>query len=129
VTAILDVDAAQQALDALIIGDQSTAATWFSDDLVLTGVGGCLHGRTASLSESLDRFADITRLTHGTFGTEVEAVYCGSTAQLVVLTRHWASIGGEPIHATQALIVTVDGGRIRAIHALSRPGAPTGIWD
>jgi ketosteroid isomerase-like protein len=129
VTPTLDVAAAQHALDALITGDRDAAAARFTRDVVVTGVGGCLSGRTTGLDAVLDRFADISRLTHGTFGTEVEAVYGGSAAQLVVVTRHWASVDGKPVHATQAFLVTVDAGRVGAVDALSRPGSATGIWD
>jgi ketosteroid isomerase-like protein len=125
----LDVATVQQALDALITGDPQAAAGQFTEDLALTGVGGCLQGQATGLSAALDRFADLSRLTGGTFGTEVEAVYTGNTTQHVVVTRHWASIDGEQIHGTQALLVTADGGRIRTINALSRPGPPSGIWD
>ena len=128
-TANLDVGAVQQALDALITGDRRVAATLVSDDVVLTGAGGCFGGRTTGLPGVFDRFADLARLSHGTFGTEVEAVFTGNTNQVVVVTRHWASIDGRPTLGTQALIVTVDGGRIDAINALSRPGPRTGLWD
>jgi ketosteroid isomerase-like protein len=129
VTQTLDVATVQQALDALIIGDQASAAERFTEDVVLTGVGGCLGGRTKGLSGVLDRFAEISRLTHGTFGSEVEAVYTGSTTEHVVVTRHWASIDGQQIIGAQALLVTVDSGRIRSLDALSPAGAASGIWD
>ena len=63
----------------------------------------------------------MSRLTDGTYGTEVEAVYTENTAELVVVTRHWASVQGEQVHGTQALLVTVDGGRIRALARLLPP--------
>jgi ketosteroid isomerase-like protein len=129
VTPTLDVDTVQQALDALITRDVETAARQFTDDLVMTGVGGCLAGRTAGLRAVLDRFADLALLTHGTFGTEVEAVYRGDTARVVVVTRHWAAINGKPVTGTQALLVTVDGGRIRIVEALSPEGPASGIWS
>jgi ketosteroid isomerase-like protein len=129
VTPILDVDTVQQALDALIAGDRDVAAAQFTPDLVFTGVGGCLAGRTTGLDAVFDRFTAIARLTHGTFGTEVEAVYTGNATHAVVITRHWASICGKPVHGAQALIATVDGCRIRTIDALSRSHSPSGIWD
>jgi ketosteroid isomerase-like protein len=129
VTPILDSEDLQQALDALITGDRQAAADRFTEDVVLTGVGGCLSGRITGLPAVLDRFADMARLTHGTYGTEVEAVYTGNTTQLVVVARHWASIEGDQVYGTQALVVTVDGGRIGAMSALSRPGPASGIWD
>jgi ketosteroid isomerase-like protein len=129
VTPNLDAAAVQQALDALITGDHDAAAGQFAKDVVFIGAGGCIVGRTAGLDAVLGGFAEISRFTRGTFGTEVEAVYTGSTSQLVVVTRHWASIDGKPVHGTQALLVTVDNGRIGTIEALSRPGSASGIWD
>jgi hypothetical protein len=129
VTPTLDVKAVQQALDALISGDQASAAEKFTEDVVLTGAGGCLGGRTTGLSGVLDRFADMSRLTHGTFGTEVAAVYTGGSTQLVAILRHWAILGGEEIHATQAAVFTTQGKWLRAVDVLSTPGPRTGIWD
>jgi ketosteroid isomerase-like protein len=129
VTLNLDVPAAQQALDALINGDHQTAADRFTDDFVFTGVGGCLTGRATGLRAVLDRFAQLSRLTNGTFGTEVAGVYGEMQGSTVVITRHWASIDGEQIHGTQALLITEDGSRIAKIVTLSRPGPPSGIWD
>jgi ketosteroid isomerase-like protein len=129
VTPILDVDDVQHALDALITGDREAAADRFTEDLVLTGTGGGLAGRTTGLPAVLDRFADLSRRTGGTFGTEVEAVYTGNTTQLVVVTRHWALIEGQQIHGTQALHVTADRGRIRTIDVLSPTARRSGIWD
>jgi hypothetical protein len=129
VTLNLDVATVQRALDALITVDHAAAVDHFTDDVVFTGVGGCLDGRATGLPAVLDRFAEMSRLTNGTFGTEVEAVYTGKSTQLVVVTRHWASIHGEQIHGIQALIVTADGTRVRTITALSRSGPPSGIWD
>jgi ketosteroid isomerase-like protein len=129
VTPTLDVDTVQQALDALITRDLEAAAGRFTDDLVMTGVGGCLAGRAAGLAAVLDRFADLAVLTHGTFGTEVEAVYRGTTNQVVVVTRHWAAINGKPVTGRQALLVTVDGGRIRFVEALSPAASASGIWS
>jgi ketosteroid isomerase-like protein len=129
VTPNLDVAAVQRALDALITGDQHAAADQFTEDVVFSGVGGCLDGRTTGLPAVLVRFAELAGLTRGTFGTEVEAVYTGNSNQHVAVTRHWASMDGEPVHGTQALLVTADGDRIRTITALSRPGPPSGIWD
>jgi ketosteroid isomerase-like protein len=126
---ITDVEDVQQALDALVNGDHQAAADRFTHDVVVTGVGGYLRGRITGLLAVLDRFARMSRLTGGTYGTEVEAVYTDQTTQLVVVTRHWASIHGEQVHGTQALLVTVAGGRIRAISAFSRPGPASGIWD
>ena len=128
-TSDLDTAVVQRALDALITGDQDAAAGRFTDDIVLTGSGGCLQGHTAGLDAVVGRFAAIARLTQGTFGTEVEAIYTGDAGQVVVVTRHWASIGGRQILGTQALLITAHGGRIRRINALSRPGSATGIWD
>ena len=128
-TPILDVAAVQQALDALIAGDDRAAAGRFTDDVVLTGDGGCLDGDAAGLPAVLDCFAAMSRLTQGTFGTEVEAVYSGRMAQVVVVTRHWASVEGVQIRGTQALLVGTDDGRISTMHALSRAGRPSGIWD
>jgi ketosteroid isomerase-like protein len=124
-----DVDSIQHALDCLIIGDRLAAAERFSHDVVLIGTGGCIGGFAVGLAEVLDRFKAISRATSGSFGTEVETVFKGNAAEVVVLTRHWASIAGEQFHATQALLVTADGGRIRTINALSRPGPASGIWD
>jgi hypothetical protein len=124
-----DVATIQQALDALITGDRHAAAERFATDLVLTGVGGCLDGSATGLPAVLDRFADVAELTNGTFGTEVEAVYTGNTTQHVVITRHWASVGGKPIHGTQALLLTANRDHICTIDALSRSGPPSGIWD
>jgi ketosteroid isomerase-like protein len=129
VTPILDVEDVQEALDALINGDHQGAADRFSQDVVLTGVGGCLRGRITGLPAVLDGFARMSRLTHGTYGTEVEAVYAGNTTPLVVVTRHWAVTNGEQVRGTQALIVTVAGGRIAALSTLSGPGSASGIWD
>jgi ketosteroid isomerase-like protein len=129
VTTQLDVAVAQQALDSLITGDHHAAASRFTDDIALTGIGGCLRGHATGLEAVLERFAAIARLTHGTFGTEVEAVYTGDATHVVVVTRHWASIRGQQVHGTQALLITADGGRIRTITALSRAGSATGIWD
>jgi hypothetical protein len=126
---ILDIEDMQQALDALINGDHQTAARRFTQDVVLTGVGGCLSGRAAGLPAILGRFADMSRLTHRTYGTEVEAVYTGGATQLIALTRHWAMIHGKQVYGTQALLITVEGRRIDAIGVFSRPGPPTGIWD
>ena len=125
----LDVEAVQRALDALIMGDHNAAADWFTHDVVFNGAGGCLAGRTAGLVAVLERFAEAARVTDGTFGTEVEVIYTGSTSQVVVITRHWASIDGNPTHGAQALALTVDGDRIGHVSALSPPGHPTGIWD
>jgi ketosteroid isomerase-like protein len=125
----LDVAALQQALDALIAGDHREAADRFTPDVVFTGVGGCLDGHATGLSAVLDRFAEMSRLTDGTFGTEVAGVYGETNAGIVVITRHWASVDGQQVHGTQALLVHVDGDRIGRITALSRPGAPSGIWD
>jgi ketosteroid isomerase-like protein len=129
VTATLDVRTVQQALDALITRDAHAAAQQFTDDLVMTGVGGCFAGRTVGREAVLARFADVAVLTQGTFGTEVEAVFSGSANQVVVLTRHWAAIDGNPVRGTQALVVTVDGGRIRIVDVLSPAGAASGIWS
>jgi ketosteroid isomerase-like protein len=129
VTPMLDVEDVQQALDALINGDHQAAADRFTQDVVVTGVGGCLRGRITGLPAVLDCFGCMSRLTDGTYGTEVEAVYTENTAELVVVTRHWASVQGEQVHGTQALLVAVDGGRIRALRAFSRPGPASGIWD
>lgn len=125
----LDVAAVQQALDALITGDHDAATDQFTEDVVFTGVGGCLNGRTSGLPSVLDRFAEMGRLTSGTFGTEVEGVYGDNATQLVVVTRHWASIDGDQIHGTQVLLVATDGGRIGTVTALWRPGPASGIWD
>lgn len=125
----LDVATIQQALDALISGDQVAAANRFTDDVVLTGMGGCLSGRTVGIAAVLDRFAEMSRLTDGTFGTEVESAFRGSTNQHVVVTRHWASIDEEQVHGTQALLITTDGARIRTVDVLSRPGSASGVWD
>jgi hypothetical protein len=129
VSPIRDVAAAQRALDALITGDGRAAVDQFTEDVVLTGSGGCLDGHTTGLAEVIDRFADMSLLTNGTFGTEVEAVYAGSSSMLVVVTRNWAAVGGIQVHGTQALVVTVLADRIRAIDVLSRPGPASGIWD
>jgi ketosteroid isomerase-like protein len=129
VTLNLDVAAVQQALDALVNGDHQSAADLFTDDFVFTGVGGCFKGRTTGLTAVLDRFAELSRVTKGTFGTEVAGVYGEMSGSIVVITRHWASIDGEQIHGAQALLVTVDGSRIGKIAALSRPGPRSGIWD
>ena len=125
----LDVATAQQALDALITGDHQAAAAQFTEDVEFTGAGGCLSGRTTGLPAVLDRFAQLSQLTKGTFGTEVAGVYGQTQGSLVVITRHWASIDGEQIHGTQALLITADNGRIRRVNTLSRPGPPSGIWD
>jgi ketosteroid isomerase-like protein len=125
----LGVDAVQRALDALITADHESAAERFSTDVVLTGAGGCLEGRATGLSAVLDRFADISARTGGTFGTEVEAVYTGSTSDVVVVTRHWARVDDEEIRGTQALVLTTEGGRIRTIEVLTGGGHATGIWD
>jgi ketosteroid isomerase-like protein len=129
VTPILDVEDVQRALDALVNGDHQVAADLFTQDVVVTGVGGCLRGRITGLPAVLDRFARMSRLTDGTYGTEVEAVYTGNTTQFVVVTRHWASIHGDQVHGAQALVVVVDDGRICALSAFSRPGPASGIWD
>jgi ketosteroid isomerase-like protein len=129
VTPTLNVETVQEALDALITRDMEAAAGKFTDDLVMTGVGGCLAGRSAGLEAVLDRFVDLALLTRGTFGTEVEAVYTGDTNRVVVVTRHWAAIDGNPIAGTQALLLTIDGGRIRTVDALSPAGAANGIWS
>ena len=125
----LDVATAQQALDALITGDHQAAAAQFTEDVEFTGAGGCLGGRTSGLPAVLDRFALLCQLTRGTFGTEVAGVYGQTQGSLVVITRHWASIDGEQIHGTQALLITADNGRICRVNTLSRPGPPSGIWD
>ena len=125
----LDVEAVQRALDALIMGDHKAAADWFTLDVVFDGPGGCLAGRTTGVVAVLDRFAEVARVTDGTFGSEVETIYAGGATQVVVITRHWASIDGNPIHGVEALILTVDGDRIGDVAALSPPGPPTGIWD
>jgi ketosteroid isomerase-like protein len=129
VTPNFDVAAVQQALDALITGDDRVAADQFTADVVFTGVGGCLDGRATGLPAVLDRFAELSRLTKGTFGTEVAGVYGGTPEGIVVITRHWASIDGEQVHGTQALLLTADRGRIGRIIALSQPGPRSGIWD
>jgi ketosteroid isomerase-like protein len=125
----LDVAAVQHALDALVTGDSDAAARRFSNDVVFTGVGGRLSGRTTGLLAVLDRFDAISRFSHGTFGTEVEAVYTDNAGQLVVVTRHWATLDGQPVHGTQALLLTTKGDQICAIDAFSRSGPPSGIWD
>ena len=125
----LDVAAVQGALDALITGDHHAAAEQFTENVEFTGAGGWLRGRTTGLAAVLDRFAALSQLTNGTFGTEVAGIYGQTQGRLVVITRHWASIGGEQVHGTQALLIIADGGRIGGITALSRPGPPSGIWD
>lgn len=126
---ILDIEELQQALDALVNDDHRAATGRFTRGVVLTGGGGCLRGHAAGLPAVLGRFADMSRLTHRTYGTEVEAVYAGSPTQLIAITRHWAMIHGEQVYGTQALLITVEGGRIDAIGVFSGPGPPTGIWD
>ena len=128
-TSTLGVATVQRALDALISGDEAAATGQFTGDVVLTGVGGCLDGIITGLPELLGRFADMSRLTQGTFGTEVEAVYRGKTTPFAVVTRHWASLDGEEIRATQVFLATAQGGRIRAIDVLSGGGPASGIWD
>jgi hypothetical protein len=126
----VDVAAVQSALDALVTGDRKVAASWYADALVLTGIGGLLDGRIVGLSEVIDRFAQISGRTGGTFGTEVEAVFVGDTPQVVVLARHWAALEGREVRGTQALLLTIDGERIEAIMALSPTARPrSGIWD
>ena len=125
----LDVAAVQGALDALVTGDADAAARRFSNDVVFNGVGGQLGGRTTGLLAVLDRFDAISRCSDGTFGTEVEAVYTDSAGHLVVVTRHWATLDGQPVHGTQALVLTTEGDHIRAIDAFSGSGPPSGIWD
>ena len=61
--------------------------------------------------------------------TEVEAVYRGDPSGFVVITRHWAALGGKPVHGTQALLMATEGDRIRAINALAKVGSSSGIWD
>jgi ketosteroid isomerase-like protein len=129
VSPILDIAAAQRALDALITGDDRAAVDQFTDDVVMTGSGGCLSGHVSGQAAVIDRFADMSRLTNGTFGVEVEAVYAGNSPLVVVLVRNWAAVNGSQVHGTQALVVTVLGQRISAIDALSRPGSTSGIWD
>jgi len=126
---ILDIEDVQQALDALINDDRQAATGRFTEDVVLTGVGGCLRGQAAGLPALLGRFADMSRLTDRTYGTEVEAVYAGGPTQLIAITRHWAMIDGEQVYGTQALLITIAGGRIGAIGVFAPPGPPTGIWD
>jgi ketosteroid isomerase-like protein len=128
-TTTIDVATAQRALDALISGDQPAAADQFAEDIVLTGFGGCLAGRAIGLAAVLARFADMSRRSDGTFGTEVEAVYTGEIRQFVVISRHWAAIDGEPVHGSQALVVGVTDGRIQTIDCLSQAGPASGIWD
>ena len=128
-TPILDVATVQQALDALVTGDLDAASVQFTGDLVLTGPGGCLDGRTDGLAAVLDRFAEMSRVTRGSFGTEVEAVYTGATAQLVAVTRHWAMLEGDAVRAIQALVLTTEGDRFSAVDVLSGSGPRSGIWD
>jgi hypothetical protein len=129
VTPTPTAEAIQAALDALVHGDEQVATSHFTRDMVLTGAGGCFAGRAVGLRAVLDRFAELSSLTGGTFGTEVEAVYTGATSGFVVITRHWASIDGVPIQGAQALLVATKGDRIGAIDALSNAGAGSGIWD
>ena len=124
----LDIATVQQALDALITGDDDAAGGHFSDDVVLTG-SGALGGRTSGLRGVLARFADVSRLTRGTFGTEVEALYRGGIDQVVVVTRHWARIGDRQVFGDQAVLMATDGDRIRRIDVFARGGATSGIWD
>jgi ketosteroid isomerase-like protein len=129
VSPTLDVAAVQHALDALVTGDSDAAARRFSDDVVFNGAGGRLSGRTSGLVAVLDRFDAISSFSHGTFGTEVEAVYTDHAGHLVVVTRHWATLDGQPVHGTQALLLTTKGDQICGIDAFSRSGPPSGIWD
>ena len=128
-TPTLNVATVQEALDALITADEPAATNRFTDDVALTGAGGCLAGCSIGLPAVLARFARLSHLTAGTFGTEVEAVYAGITSQFVVITRHWASIDGKAVHGTQALLVATRLDRISSITALSKVGGGSGIWD
>jgi ketosteroid isomerase-like protein len=119
----------QQALEALVAADEESATHQFTEDLVLAGPGGYLGGRITGLRAVLDRFAALSRRTGGTFGTEVEAVYGDHRPRFVVVTRHWAVVGGDAVYGTQALVLTTSGGRIRAIDALSGAGPASGLWD
>ncbi len=128
-TPTFDFATLQQALDALVTGDHHAATRRFSEDVVVTGVGGCLSGRILGLTPVLDRFAEMSRLTHGTFGTEVSAVYRGAQGRTVVVARHWALLDGAELRATQALVMDTESERIRAIDILSGPGPRSGVWD
>ena len=70
------------------------------------------------------------KFSHRTFGTEVEAVFTDDAGQTIVVTRHWATVDGQPVHGIQALLLTIDSNQIRRIDAFSPSGcAPSGIWD
>jgi ketosteroid isomerase-like protein len=128
--ATLDVASVQHALDALVTGDSDAATRRFTNDVVFNGVGGRLRGRITGLVAVLDRFDAIAKFSHGTFGTEVEAVFTDDAGQLIVVTRHWATVDGQPMHGIQALLLTIDSNQIRTIDAFSLSGcAPSGIWD
>jgi ketosteroid isomerase-like protein len=129
VTPTPTAEAVQAALDALVYGDEQAVTSHFTTDMVMTGARGCFAGRVVGVRAVLDRFAELARLTGGTFGTEVEAVYTGVKPGFVVITRHWASIDGTPVQGAQALLVATKGDRIRAIDALSNASAGSGIWD
>jgi hypothetical protein len=70
----------------------------------------------------------MSRLTDGTYGTDVEAAYTENITPVVVVTHHWSSIHGEQVHGTQALLVTIDRGR--SGHERLLPSRPCErIWD
>ena len=125
----LDVATVQQALDALITGDHQAAAAQFTDDVVFTGAGGCLSGRTTGLPAVLDRFAELSRLTNGTFGTEVEGVYAGthgsSSSSPATGPR---STGSRSTARKRSSSPSTAAASARSPRS-SRPGPPSGIWD
>jgi ketosteroid isomerase-like protein len=129
VTARLDVVSIQDALDALVNGDERAVERLFTDDLVFTGVGGCFGGRTVGIPAVLDRFAEVSRKTDGTFGTEVETVYAGRSDHVVVVARHWAVVEGRELRATQALLISTDGQRLCSVESLGNSGPRSGLWD
>jgi hypothetical protein len=128
VTTILDVADVQRALDALIAGDLDAAAALFTTDVVFTGIGGCLGEQTVGLPDLLARFAEMARLSQGTFGTEVEAVYSSST-HIVAIVRHWAMLAGVEARASQALLLSIAVRRAHAVEVLGASGPTSGLWD